>query len=165
MKKLGWFRLTLLMVLLVFTSAPVLAAKFDFQTFDSTVAHFTGVIVQQGRVQLDEDFNESVELEISAKDLGLADEIFAQKITADPCKWIFLGTLNNSGEWEKNIFHLPRELYPAVQAGLRLLIDVKADDATPTYLGYSKLAVVPAPGTLLLLATGLLAGGLRRLRD
>jgi hypothetical protein len=94
-------------------------------------------------------------LEISARDLGVADWVYAKKITADPCKWVFLGELNNSGEWEKNLFHLSREFYPAVQEGLRLFIDINADSSTPTYLEYSKVSVVPAPGTLLLLATGL----------
>jgi hypothetical protein len=94
-------------------------------------------------------------LEIRAQDQGLADEIFAKKGTDDPCKWLFLGTLNNSGEWEKNIFHPPRKLFPEVQDDLRLLIDINADTSTPTYLEYSKVSVVPAPGTLLLLVTGL----------
>jgi hypothetical protein len=136
------------------TSGPALAAKSDLVTFDPLEAHYTAVILQQGRVQLDQDFNEDVQLEIKARDLGLADEIFA-KLTDDPCQWLFLGKLNNSGLWEKNIFHLPLELYPAVQGGLRLLIDINADSATPTYLEYSKLSVAPVPGTLLLLATGL----------
>jgi hypothetical protein len=156
MKKIGLFVLTLLVLCSLLNSAPVLAAKSDFQTFDPLEAHYTGVILQQGRVQLDEDFNEEVELELYALDLGLADEVYAKKITDDPCKWVFLGHLINSGEWGKNIFHLDRELYPAVQEGLRLLIDINADSLTPTYLEYSKLAVVPAPGTFLLLATGLL---------
>jgi hypothetical protein len=94
----------------------------------------------------------------------LADEIFAKKLTDDSCQWIFLGNLNNSGHWKKNIFHLPLELYPAVQEGLRLLIDIKADCSHPTYLVYSKLSVVPVPGTLLLLAAGLAAIARRRFR-
>jgi hypothetical protein len=155
MKKIGWFSLTLMVFFGLLVASPVLAAKFDIKFFDPLEAHYTGVVLQQGRVQLDDDYHEDVALEISARDLGLADEIYAKKIGHEPCLWVFLGTLKNSGEWEKNLFHLDRELYPAVQEGLRLRIDIKADQATPTYLEYSKLAVIPVPGGLLLLATGL----------
>jgi hypothetical protein len=155
MKKIGWFSLMLMVFSGLLVATPVQAAKFDIKFFDPLEAHYTGVILQQGRVQLDDDFHEDVGLEISARDLGLADEIYAQKIGHDPCPWVFLGTLKNSGEWEKNLFHLDRELYPAVQEGLGLFIDIHADQATPTYLDYSKIAVVPIPGSLLLLATGL----------
>ncbi len=60
MKEIGLIGLTLFVLYGLFNSAPVLAAKSDFQTFDPAVAHYTGVIVQQGRVQLDADFNKTL---------------------------------------------------------------------------------------------------------
>jgi hypothetical protein len=43
MKKIPLFSLTLLVLFVL------LAAKFDIQLFDPLVAHYTGVILQQGR--------------------------------------------------------------------------------------------------------------------
>ena len=154
MKKTLFFMSTLFIVAALLGGPPALASKSDFQTFPPG-PHYVGVVLQQGAVQLDEDWNETVELEIFARDLGLADEVYGKEITDDPCKWIFLGYLHNSGDWEENIFTLPRDLYPAVQSGLRILVEINADALHPTYLEHSKLSAVPVPGTLLLMGTGL----------
>ena len=164
MKKIGFFVFFLILPAAFLAGAQALAAKFDFQTFPPG-PHFTGIVMQQGAVQLDEDFNETVTLEIFAIDLGLADEVYAKQITEDPYIWIFLGHLRNSGEWESNLFLLDRELYPAVQSGLRVLVDINADESNPTYLAFSQVSAVPVPASLFLLGSGLLGLiGLRGVR-
>lgn len=155
MRKIGLGGLTFLVLAGLLAGAPAQAAKFDVQFFDPAAPRYTEVIIQQGRVQLDEDYDEEVILEIFAKDLGQADLVLARKVAPENALWVLLGSLNDSGEWEKNMFHLGRELYPAVAEGLRLLILIKGDEATPTYLAYSRVSVVPNPGTLLLLSSGL----------
>jgi hypothetical protein len=139
-----------------FGSSPALANKVSIVDFDGAT-YYTSVRFQQGRVQLDEDFYESFELNISARvDTSLLNYIHFPDFPDIP-----LGCLAHTGEREDTIFRFfttDPHFRAAVSNpdGFPIEIIIPPNDGKGTTLYTSTFTAVPLPGGLSLLGAGLI---------
>jgi hypothetical protein len=142
-----------------FGTSPALANKVSIVDFGFEGAtYYTSVRFQQGRVQLDEDTNESFELDISARvDTSLLDYVRFPDFPDIP-----LGCLIHTGEREDTIFrffttdpHFRAAVSNPDGFSIEIVIPPN-DDSKATTLYTSTFTVVPLPGSLALLGSSLL---------
>jgi hypothetical protein len=156
MNRTGLAALALTLAVGWFGSSPAQANKSSFVDFKGAT-YYTVVRFQQGRVQLDEDFNESFTLEISA----MVDEALIDYVQFPDFPDIPLGILNHSGEQESTIFrfftddpHFRVAVSNPEGFPIEIIIPPHDDDKA-TILYFSTFTAVPMPGTLALLGSGL----------
>jgi hypothetical protein len=159
MSRTGLAALVLILAVGWLGSSAALASKSSFVDFGpSGATYYTSVRFQQGRVQLDEDFNESAcILEISAAvDPSLQDYVQFPAFPNIP-----LGFLSNTGERENTIFRFmaDRCFLEAVSNPEGFPIEIIIPPNTehkPTTLFTSTFTVVPLPNAVVLLGPALL---------
>ncbi len=159
MHRKGLAALIITLVVGWFGSCPALANKSSFVDFGEGATHYTSVRFQQGRVQLDEDFNESFELTISARvDAALLDSVIFPDFPD-----IRLGCLIHTGEREDTTFrfftadpHFRAAVSIPDTFPIEIIIPSPNDDKKATTLYTSTFTAVPLPGSLVLLGSGLL---------
>lgn len=159
MNRAGLAALVLILAVGWFGTSPALATKSSFVDFGpSGATYYTSVRFQQGRVQLDEDFNEEpCVLEISAAvDPSLRDYVRFPDFPNIP-----LGFLIHTGERENTIFRFiaDRCFLKAVSnpEGFPIEIIIPTnDERKATTLFTSTFTVVPLPNAAILLGPALL---------